>query len=93
MEKRSANLAKYGVDFARARLKFDGVTLEYPDQRRAYGESRIGAFGSVDNDVFFVVYTWRGKSRRLISARRAGSHEREAYREALRQGGRNEKSE
>jgi uncharacterized DUF497 family protein len=29
--------------------------------------------------VLFVVYTWRGNSRRLISARKAGSHERQIY--------------
>ena len=81
--KRRANFLKHGVDFARAARMFEGPTLEAPDERREYGEARIGAFGLVDGEVFFVVYTRRGSYRRIISARKAGSNERNLYRAAL----------
>ena len=68
--KRATNLTKHGVDFELAKLIFEGPTLEGPDDRRNYGERRIGAFG---------VYTWRGRRRRLISARKAGKHEQKIY--------------
>ena len=85
--KRLANLAKHGIDFVAARGVFDGPTLEFPDTRRVYGEERAGAYGSSCHGVLFVVYTWRGPARRLISARKAGTHERELYHAAIAQNG------
>ncbi|MGH6984379.1 MAG: BrnT family toxin [Stellaceae bacterium] len=81
--KRRANLAKHGVDFTYAVRIFDGPTLEAQDRRREYGETRIGAFGEADREVYFVVYAWRGRNRRIISARKAGSNERNLYRAAV----------
>lgn len=78
-QKRAVNLAKHGVDFERAKLIFESPTLEGTDERRGYGEERIGAYGAVDDEIFFVVYTWRGNSRRIISARKVGTHERKMY--------------
>jgi uncharacterized DUF497 family protein len=78
-QKRAANLAKHGVDLELAKLIFDGPTLEGPDDRRDYDEPRIGAYGMAEGVVLFVIYTWRGSKRRLISARKAGTNEREAY--------------
>lgn len=77
--KRQVNLAKHGVDFVRALRIFDGTTLETSDLRRTYGEDRIIATGVVENEVFVVVYTWRGGNRRLISARKAGNNARKKY--------------
>ena len=85
--KRRANLAKHAVDFERAALIFDGPIVEAADARRNYGEQRIGAYGKAGGDVLFVMYTWRGNNRRLISARKAGNHEREAYYTAIGAGG------
>lgn len=81
--KRRSNLAKHGVDFADACRIFAGPTIEATDNRRRYGEIRIGAYGEVDGAVLFVVYTWRRGKLRMISARKAGRHEREAYEAAL----------
>ena len=86
-EKRLVNLAKHGIDFERATRIFDGPTLESPDERRDYGEQRIGAYGMADGEVLFVVYAGRGNRRRLISARKAGSYEREAYVTRIAAGG------
>jgi uncharacterized protein len=54
-------------------------TLEGPDERRNYGEFHFGAVGMAKGIVLFVVYTWRGGRRRLISARKAGKHEQKVY--------------
>lgn len=81
--KREANLRKHGIDFLAACRIFDGPTVEFDDDHRDYGERRIGAFGEADGLVMFVVYTWRAGRRRLISARKAGRDEREAYRNAI----------
>src|SRR5215475_9475847 len=77
--KRVTNLAKHAVDFELAKLIFDGPTLEGPDDRRNYGERRIGAYGEAKGLVLFVIYTWRGRRRWLIRARKAGTHEQEIY--------------
>lgn len=81
--KSEANFRERGFDFAYAALIFDGPTLEWHDMRRDYGERRIQAIGQVNEDILFVVYTWRGAVRRIISARLANRRERDAYREAF----------
>jgi uncharacterized DUF497 family protein len=81
--KSEANLRERGFDFAYAALIFDGPTLEWDDVRQDYGERRILAIGQADEDVLFVVYTWRSAARRIISARLANRRERDAYREAV----------
>ena len=78
-DKRTINLGKHGIDFEGAKLIFDGVTIEYVDDRLEYGEERIGAYGVANNEVLFVVYTQRGNIRRIISARKAGTYERTTY--------------
>ena len=86
-QKRLANLAKHGIDFEGAKGIFGAPTVEYPDHRRDYGEPRIGAYGEVSGVVLFVIYTPRGALRRMISARRASSQERDFYRARIAAGG------
>jgi len=81
--KNAGNIAKHGIDFDTAKLIWLGYVVEYPDTRRDYGEDRFVAFGEVDDEVIAVVYTWRGSSRRIISARMADRGERHAYRQAI----------
>ena len=81
--KAEENLEKHGVDFTDAIALFDGPTLEREDARRDYGERRIQALGWARGAVLFVVYTWRGGTRRIISARGANRYEGEAYRQAF----------
>jgi uncharacterized DUF497 family protein len=84
--KNAENLAKHGVAFEEAALIFDGPRLEKVDQRFDYGEERIITLGQIEPELTLcVVYTWRGDTRRLISARKASRHEREAYEKALSQ--------
>lgn len=49
---------------------------EYADDRRDYGEPRTVALGCVDGEWLVVVYTWRGETCRIISARKASRKER-----------------
>jgi uncharacterized protein len=75
------NLEKRGFDFEyAARIFKGGDLLEYEDHRRHYGERRMVAIGEIEGEILFVVYTWRGGSRRIISARLASRRERDAYR-------------
>lgn len=80
-DKSEANFRVRGFDFAYAVAIFDGPTLEKDDKRANYGERRIQALGRVTDDILFVVYTWRGEVRRIISARLANRRERDDYRQ------------
>jgi uncharacterized DUF497 family protein len=78
------NLEQRGFDFEyAARIFKRGDLLEYEDRRRHYGERRIVAIGEIEGEILFVVYTWRGTSRRIISARLASRRERDAYRQTF----------
>ena len=77
--KSEANFQVRGFDFAYASLVFDGPILELDDERTDYGERRIQAIGQIDDNILFVVYTWRDEVRRIISARLANRKEREIY--------------
>jgi uncharacterized DUF497 family protein len=79
--KNAANAAKHGINFEDAARIFEGPVLEEIDIRRDYGEERIIAFGEVGGNEIAIVYTMRHGRRRIISARRAHSRERKAYRE------------
>jgi uncharacterized DUF497 family protein len=80
--KNESNLRKQGIDFRDAVLIFGGPTLEMVDGRRDYGETRILTFGLLEGMEIAVVYTMRGRNRRIISARRAHTDERKTYRKA-----------
>ncbi|MBC8233109.1 BrnT family toxin [bacterium] len=49
------------------------------DDRWDYGEERIATLGRSEGKILYVVYTWCGDARRIISARRAMKDERRAY--------------
>ena len=78
-----ANIDKHGVDFRLAAAIFFGPTIEADDTREDYGELRRLALGRVGTDHFVVVYTLRGQTRRLISAWKAGRHDRKRYEDLL----------
>ena len=64
-DKRARNLAKHGVDFIDIVSMFGGELLENIDNRRDYGETRIGCLGELDGRVFSVVYVRRDENRRI----------------------------
>jgi uncharacterized protein len=55
------------------------------DQRWQYGELRYRLYGRIDGRVFVVVYTMRGRTIRIISARKANARERRRYDEGTPQ--------
>ena len=73
--KSQACAASRGFDFAYASRLWQGRVQEREDDRKDYGEVRLQALGRIDGLFFVVVYTWRGKRRHIISARRAHSKE------------------
>ena len=75
--KRQANLAKHHIDFQDAKRVFDGPVFERRARRR--GEDRVVAIGSMEEIEIVIVYVMRGKTRRIISARRAHRYERQDY--------------
>ena len=78
--KRRANIAKHGVDFAEAIEVFDDPLVEIGiDGRHDYGEERLVATGWVGDRLVVVVHTQRDDVIRVISARRAATHERRAF--------------
>ncbi len=81
--KRLGNIAAHGVDFADAALIFAGPTVEAEDTRADYGEVRFRAVGEVVGEFFVVAYTWRGPSRRIISAWRVDDEGQRRYQALL----------
>ena len=78
--KSERNESERGLPFELAALLCVGPTMEYVDERRHYGETRIRAIGVVGNMTPHCVYTQRGEVRRIISLRCANRKERDAYR-------------
>jgi len=82
-EKARTNLAKHGVSFLTAAEIFANEILERIDDREDYGEVRFIALGTVDTEVYRVVFTWRSENLiRIISAQKASRDEREIYHRA-----------
>lgn len=80
--KAERNRAKHRVSFEAAQLVFeDPLILSQPDPHP--DGDRWQSLGLVANVLLFVVHTWPddGSEGRIISARRATSHERRAYEE------------
>jgi uncharacterized protein len=81
--KRAANLDKHGVDFVDAAGIFAGHTVEAEDDRDDYGEARHRAIGMHEGQAYVVVFTVRGERLRIISAWKAGRHDRRTYQASL----------
>ena len=83
--KRLANIEKHGVDFLRAQMLFDGRrVITAPSLRRS--EARYATTGAIEGRFYTVVWTWRGETVRIISARRAHHGEEATYRALFGEG-------
>lgn len=82
--KDKANYCKHGVRFSDAELVlYDPLALTLEDHD-AEGEQRFVSVGrDVVGSVLVVVYTYRGQSIQLISARRATRKEIRIYEEGI----------
>jgi len=76
--KRHWTLVNRGLDFADASLVFAGDFVELLDDRKDYGEVRYRVFGKLKGRHVVIIWTPRGRSRRIISMRYA--HEEEIER-------------
>ena len=83
--KRRAVLEERRIDFRDAVRIFDGPVLETLSRHPV--ETRWVAVGIVDGKEIAVVYTVRDGRRRIITARRARTHERREYHAYVLSGG------
>ena len=82
--KAAQNLKKHGVSFEEAETVFgDRLSSTKEDRRHSSpGEQRLITIGQSDKRrTLVVVHAERGDTIRIISARVATTHEREAYEE------------
>ena len=78
--KNDACFESRGFDFAYAvRAFLDRHRIVAQDRRRDYGEDRYRLLGMIDGRTYVVVYTMRGSTTRVISARKANRKEVENY--------------
>jgi uncharacterized DUF497 family protein len=76
-EKAELNFEKHGVSFRWATQVFTSPeSVEIDATRAADGEARRKVVGMIGDTLLTVVYTLRGDTRRLISARRANVKEK-----------------
>jgi uncharacterized protein len=85
-DKRDLTLQERSLDFADAAEVFAGVTLDSPDTRKDYGETRIISVGLLRGLVVTVVWTPRGDARRVISMRKANEREKARFGQRLGEG-------
>ena len=83
--KRKENLRKRGLDFLDAPTLFSGPVLTQLDTREDYGEPRWVRIGILEVICVVVAFTERsdGDVIRIISMRKALSHERKAFEKTI----------
>ena len=77
--KRRANLRKHGIDFADSEVIFSGPTKSILDDRFDYGEERFLTFGFLYEWVVVVTHTETADRIRVISIRKATTHEQALF--------------
>jgi uncharacterized DUF497 family protein len=77
--KHKKTLQERGLDFSRAAEVFDGLHFSGQDKRMDYEEDRFITVGWLDDDMIVMVWTPRGKVRRIISMRKANDREKTLY--------------
>ncbi|HEY4761899.1 MAG TPA: BrnT family toxin [Thermoguttaceae bacterium] len=83
--KNQSNIRKHGLDFADAWEIFTMPMLIAPDDRQEYDEDRWIGIDLLRASVVVVVYLERGQDViRIISLRKALSHERTEYEQILK---------
>jgi uncharacterized DUF497 family protein len=75
LAKREKTLRERGLDFRRAKEVFAGVHLTRVEDRQDYGEVRLVSAGTLDGRIVILVWTPRGRARRIISMRKANERE------------------
>ena len=79
-EKSESCFKERGFDFAYVLRAFlDPYRVVREDRRWNYGEERFQLLGKIEARLFFVVFTVRGESSGIISARKANRREVQLY--------------
>lgn len=73
--KDARNRRERGLPLALGAVVLANLVVEFEDTRRAYGERRVIAVGTVAGRLHVCVYTLRGETRRIISLRKAKQQE------------------
>ena len=81
--KRQKTLSERGLDFAEAGRVFAGWHYDKLDERHDYGEVRYVTAGYLDRRFVIVIWTPRGKSKRIISLRYGHADEEADYKDLL----------
>jgi uncharacterized DUF497 family protein len=81
--KRIVTLRERGLDFRDAARLFAGRNATIADDRKDYGETRFITAGYLGQRLVVLVWTPRGKSRRIISMRYAHGKEESRWRAHL----------
>jgi uncharacterized protein len=85
--KNELNIGKHGFDFADACRVFDLPMVVDFDDRSDYGEDRWVGTGILDERIVVVVFTEPDReTTRIISLRKALSHERRNYEQYIKNG-------
>ena len=81
VRKAAANYKKHGVRFPESLSVFeDDYAITITDEESDPGEVRFVSIGmGIKERVLVVIYTYRGETVRIISARLAEPHERTQY--------------
>lgn len=80
--KNTHNKQKHGVLFDEAIVIWDGVHVEIKEVARSDdGEKRSATMGWIGNRLYVAIWTKRKRRIRLISVRRARTHEEKTFEE------------
>lgn len=80
--KNTHNKQKHGVSFDEAIVIWDGVHVEIKEVARSDdGEKRSATMGWIGNRLYVAIWTKRKRRIRLISVRRARTHEEKTFEE------------
>jgi uncharacterized DUF497 family protein len=89
--KREETLRERGLDFKDTPEVFAGPTLTRLDLREDYGEDRYQTFGYLRGRMVMLVWTPRGRARRIISMRKCNAKEQARLGQRLGEAGRDDR--
>ncbi len=78
--KRDWTLRERQIDFLDAAKVFDGLTFEFLDLRKEYGEPRVISIGYLDGRMVMIGWTQRGVDRHVFTMRKCNAREQAKYR-------------
>ena len=65
-DKPARTLEERGLDCEDAPIVFTGLTVEFEDTRKDYGEVRMICYGKLDGRLVVIGYAPRGSDRRIL---------------------------